>query len=104
MDRENFFIPKQKMVDLFNRNNKEKIEKEVIQGMQMFSEKFVSDILNRTILFTKHRGSNIITSEDILFTVEKEFDYSFGGRFIKGSKSLPTDDHVEKMAEISRQK
>lgn len=104
MDRENHFLPKSKLNTFMSTYGNERLSPEVSLNLQNLSEKFLSDVINRTILFTKHRGSDEITSDDILFTVEKEFDFSFGNRQIRNVKNLPTDEHKEKMAEISKNK
>lgn len=104
MDRENHFLPKSKLLELINTISSERLEKEVTKNLQNYAEKFTSDVISRSILFSKHRGSNTVESEDILFTVEKEFDYNFGTRQISNVVNLPTDEHKERMAELSRHK
>lgn len=104
MDREHHFMPKSKLSAFVSTLGNEKITSDVSTSMQNLAEKFVSDIINRTILFTKHRGSEEITSEDIFFTVEKEFDFAFGVHQIRQTKNKPAEEHKEKLAEISKSK
>ncbi|KAM0675594.1 hypothetical protein GVAV_000961 [Gurleya vavrai] len=104
MERENHFVPKSKINNLLTQLSKEKITPEANANLQNLCEKFVSDVINRAMMFAKHRGSDEVTSDDILFTAEKEFDYSFGIRQIKQNKNVPLDEHKEKMAEISKGK
>lgn len=104
MDREHHFLPKSKLSSFTNTINNEKMTGDVSMSIQNLSEKFVSDIINRTVLFTKHRESEEITAEDIYFTAEKEFDYAFGLRQIRQTKNKPLEEHKEKLAEISKSK
>jgi hypothetical protein len=73
-------------------------------NLQLFSEKYISDLINRTYLISRHRGNDVILPEDILFTLEKEFDYSFGNREVQNIRKTPTNEHIDKLAEISRQR
>ncbi|TBU08905.1 putative subunit A of transcription initiation factor TFIID [Hamiltosporidium magnivora] len=105
MDNDSHFLPKQKILSLnslIKVNNK--IDQDVLNNLQQFSEKFVSDILNRTYLVTKHRQSDVITSNDIMFVVEKEFDYSFGQRTHFPYNSVPSTEHTDRIAEVSKHK
>jgi histone H3/H4 len=104
MNSEDHFLPKMKIMELVSQISQERMEKEVVSGIQAFSEKFLSDILNRTCLISRHRGNDMVLPEDILFTVEKEFDYSFGSREICDAGRVPTSEHIERIAEIHRQK
>ncbi|ADM11143.1 putative transcription initiation factor TFIID subunit TAF12-like protein [Encephalitozoon intestinalis ATCC 50506] len=99
MNIEHHFLCPKKLLKLCNK----KIDKDVIRNLQLLTEKFLSDIIHRSALLCKHKGKNIVDNGDIRFIIEKDFDYSFGGREIQGSKSLPTSEHLERMAEISRQ-
>lgn len=104
MDRENHFTPKSKILQLINQISTERLEKEVTKNIQNYAEKFVGDVVNRSSMIAKHKQSDIVTSDDILFTVEKEFDFSFGSRVIKSANNAPLEEHKEKLAEISKQK
>ncbi|KAF7684338.1 Transcription initiation factor TFIID subunit 12 [Astathelohania contejeani] len=100
-DNEKHFMPKTKLKKL---NPSYRIDQDVLAILQQFSEKFIGDIINRTHLITKHRGADTMTADDIMFTIEKEFDYSFGNRSIITQKKPPTIEHVEKMIDINKQK
>lgn len=99
MNIENHFLCPKKLLKLLNK----KMDKDVIKNTQLLTEKFLSDIINRSALLCKHKGKDVVDTSDISFVVEKLFDYSFGGREIQGSTKLPANEHLERMAEISRQ-
>lgn len=99
MSIENHFLCPKKFLKVVNK----KMDKEVIKNMQLLTEKFLSDIINRSALLCKHKGKEAIDNSDICFVIEKDFDYSFGAREIQESGKLPSNEHVERMAEISRQ-
>ena len=106
MDAENHFLsPKklQRFLKLCNKDAGTKIDHEVVKNLQQLIEKFLSDIIHRSALLSKHKGKNIIERSEIQLIIEKDFDYSFGAREILGSNSMPSNEHIEKMAEISRQ-
>lgn len=104
MDRENHFVPKSKILRLIDQISKERVEKDVSRNIQNYAEKVVNDVINRSAMIAKHKQSDIITSDDILFTVEKEFDFSFGNRVIRNTRNQPLEEHKEKVADISKQK
>lgn len=99
MNIDNHFLCPKKLVKLLNK----KMDRDVIKNTQLLTEKFLSDIISRSALLCKHKGRDIIDNSDICFVIEKYFDYSFGGREIQGNTRLPANEHVERMAEISRQ-
>lgn len=49
-------------------------------------------------------GRNSICVEDLLYIIEKEFDYSFGQRMLNYERKPGTEEHIDKIAEIGRQK
>ncbi|CAD25179.1 TRANSCRIPTION INITIATION FACTOR TFIID 20/15kDa SUBUNIT [Encephalitozoon cuniculi GB-M1] len=99
MSIEHHFLCPKKLLKLCNK----KIDKDVIRNLQLLTEKFLSDIIHRSALLCKHKGKSTVDNTDIRFVIEKDFDYSFGTREIQGTTSLPTAEHLERMAEISRQ-
>lgn len=99
MNIEHHFLCPKRLLRLCNK----KVDKDVVRNLQLLTEKFLSDIIHRAALLCKHKAKNIVDSSDIRFVIEKDFDYSFGGREIQGATSLPAGEHVERMAEISRQ-
>ncbi|KAH9411995.1 hypothetical protein HK407_02g04430 [Ordospora pajunii] len=106
MDAEHHFLcPKklQKFLKLCNKNMVTKMDNEVVKNLQLLIEKFLSDIIHRSALLCKHKGKSIIEKSEIQLIIEKDFDYSFGAREIQGSSNVPSNEHTEKMAEISRQ-
>ncbi len=100
MNYEGHFLPPEKLVKL----TKKKMDFEVVKNLQSFTEKIITDILNRASLLTRHKNSDIIEAKEISIIVEKDFDYTFGIRTIGNTSKPSSNDHVEKMAELSRQK
>jgi histone H3/H4 len=100
MNSENHFLCPKKLVRLLKHS---RIDKDVIRNTQLLAEKFLTDIINRTALLSKHKGKDAIDAADISFVVERDFDYSFGGREEYGVRRLPADEHIDRIAEISRQ-
>lgn len=90
--------------ELLRKTTGKKMDMDVIRNMQGFSEKILSDILNRASLLTRHMGRDIMDVSEISTIVEKDFDYSFGMRTHIKERELPTPEHIEKIAEISREK
>lgn len=99
MNIDHHFLCPKKLVRMTNK----KMDKEVIKSTQLLTEKFLLDIISRSSILCKHKGKDVIDTEDLAFVVEKDFDYSFGIREILNMKNLPTNEHVERMGEISRQ-
>ncbi|OAG29645.1 transcription initiation factor TFIID subunit 12 [Nematocida displodere] len=56
-------------------DKEEKLDKEAAQIISQFTEKYISDILCRAALITKHKGNQAISGDDIKFVLETEFDY-----------------------------
>lgn len=81
-----------------------KIEYDVAKGIQSYAEKIITDIINRSTLLSRHYEKDIIDASEISVVVEKDFDYSFGLRNILEETNTPTNEHIEKIAEISRQR
>lgn len=97
-------VPRKKLVENLQKISAEKIDSEVINLLQKFSEKMVTDIVNRACLISKHKGQEFLNAEDVLFIVEKDFDYSFGRKRVDRSVKLPTEDHNTKVSEIRSSK
>lgn len=93
-------IPRKKLVENLHKISDEKIDSEVVGAMQRFAEKMVTDIVNRACLIAKHGGQEFLSSDDISFIIEKDFDYCFGRRKIDKTTLLPTEGHNTKVAEI----
>lgn len=100
MNTESHFLLPENLLRLTNK----KIDFDVIKNTQSFSEKVLTDIINRSALLSRHADSDVIDVNEIMFVVEKDFDYSFGLRNIMKESALPTNEHIERMAELSRQK
>lgn len=81
-----------------------KIDNDVIRHIQGFTDKIMADILSRASLLTRHVGSDVIDVNEIAMIVEKDFDYSFGMRVLIPERELPAPEHIERMAELSKQK
>ncbi|KAI5191679.1 hypothetical protein NEMIN01_1612 [Nematocida minor] len=72
-------VPAGKLTALLSLIDKEeKIDKETISILSQFTEKYINDILTRAALLAKHKGSQIVTGEEIKFVLEKEFDCFIG--------------------------
>ena len=80
------------------------MDPEVVKCMQNYAEKVITDIINRSSLLTRHTEKDVIDAAEISIIVEKDFDFSFGLRTLLEETVLPTNEHIEKVAEISRQK
>ena len=100
MNSDSHFLPPENLVKVTNK----KIDFDVIKNTQSYSEKVITDIINRSALLVRHADSDTIDVAEISIIVEKDFDYSFGLRNILVEKNLPSNEHVERMAELSRQK
>lgn len=83
---------------------KKKIDNDVIRNIQLYSEKVISDLINRSALLAKHVEKDIIDVSEISIIAEKDFDYSLGLRSIYEDTKLPSQEHLDRMAELSRQK
>lgn len=94
--------PRDKLLDLIKETTDVPVDREVVLRLHQFSKKFISDILTRASHLTEHKNNKVITDKDIFFVVEKEFDYLFGESDLFYYKNLPDDEHVEKMAELSK--
>ncbi|WUR03311.1 transcription initiation factor TFIID subunit 12 (TAF12) [Vairimorpha necatrix] len=99
MNIENHFIDAKKLLKLTNK----RMEKDVIKNVQLLSEKFILDIINRASMLCRHKGKSVLDTSEVSFVVEKDFDYSFGTREIMNMNPQPSNEHIEKMAELSRQ-
>lgn len=95
-------VPKSKLQHVIKDITKLPFDREVITKLQQFSKKFVSDVVTRSAFISEHKNTNVITSNEIFYIVEKEFDYCFGDREILKSEKTPAAEHTEKMAELSR--
>ncbi|KRH93645.1 putative Histone-fold protein [Pseudoloma neurophilia] len=100
--KELIITPKEKLINLVKETTETPMDREVLLRLHQFSKKFITDILTRASNIAEHRNSNVITDKDIFFVVEKEFDFIFGESEISDVKNLPSNEHVEKMAELSR--
>lgn len=56
IDPEQHFIPRTKLQKLVKATISDKCDREFIIALQFFSEKFVSDIVNRSNIIAKHAG------------------------------------------------
>jgi hypothetical protein len=94
------FLPQ----DNLQKLSKTKIDPDVVKSMQGYAEKVITDLINRSSLLARHANKEIIDADELMIIVEKDFDYSFGNRSTMEEPNLPTDEHIEKTAEISRQR
>lgn len=99
MNLDKHFLDGKKLSNLVNK----KMDKEVIKNLQLLSEKFILDIINRSSMLCRHKGKSVIDTAEVPFVVEKDFDYSFGVREITNTNQVSASEHIEKMAELSRQ-
>ena len=100
MNSDTHFLPQEKLTKATNK----KMDYEVVKNMQGFSEKIITDIINRSALLARHADQDIIDVNEISIIIEKDFDYSFGSRTILPDRKTPSNEHIERMAELSRQK
>ncbi|ORD94072.1 hypothetical protein ECANGB1_1165 [Enterospora canceri] len=94
------FIPSEKL----SKMSKKKLEQDVIKGVQSFADKMVQDIITRATLLAKHNDTDVIDSPEVCSVIEKNFDRTFGIKATIPERNNPSDKHIEKMAEISKQK
>jgi len=94
------FLPQEKLVKLTNK----RIDTEAVRNIQTFTEKIITDIINRSALLARHNNNTVIGAKEISIIIEKDFDYSFGQRALLGEKNLPSSEHVDRLAELSKQK
>lgn len=97
---DNHFLPSDKI----QKASGKKLDPEVIKSTQSYAEKILIDIINRSALLSKHNDSDVIDVSEISVVVEKDFDFSFGLRNILEEQNGPANEHIERIAEISRQK
>lgn len=97
---DNHFLPQENL----QKVSKTKLDPEVVKCIQSYAEKVITDIINRSSLLTRHADRDMIDATDISVIVEKDFDFSFGLRSLLEETTLPSNEHIEKVAEISRQK
>ncbi|KAM0680250.1 hypothetical protein GINT2_001635 [Glugoides intestinalis] len=97
---ENHFLSSEKL----SKSTGKKVDPDVVKGMQAYAEKAITDVLNRAALLSRHAGKDIIDASDISIVIEKDFDFSFGMRSLFDESHMPSNEHVERIAEISRQK
>lgn len=100
MEEDQHFMPAENLLKVTNK----KLESDVIRNTQLYAEKVISDILVRASLLTRHVDKDTIDVSEISIVVEKDFDYSFGLRALYEESNLPTTEHVDRLAEISRHK
>ncbi|KAH9386775.1 uncharacterized protein NEMAJ01_1671 [Nematocida major] len=75
MDERAQLIPAAKLIShLALIDKEEKIDKKSIAILSQFTEKYISDILTRSALLAKHKGSQVVTGAEVKFILEKEFD------------------------------
>lgn len=69
-------IPSSKLMGYLSLidDKEEKIDKETSTILSQFTEKYINDILTRAALLAKHKGSQVVTSEEVKFVLEKEFN------------------------------
>jgi len=97
---ENHFLPPEKL----QKATGKKIDQDVVKNIQGYAEKIISDIINRAGLLARHYDKDTIDASEISVIVEKDFDYSFGLRTILEEANIPANEHIERMADISRQR
>lgn len=97
---EGHFLPPDKL----QKATGKKIDQDVVKNIQAYAEKIITDIINRSTLLARHCERDTIDASEISVVVEKDFDYSFGLRSILEEAGTPSNEHVERMAEISRQR
>ncbi len=90
--------------DKLQKASEKKIEADVVKAIQNYAEKMLTDIINRSALLAAHNGSETIDVSEISIVVEKDFDFSCRLRTILEQENNPSNEHIEKIAEISRQK
>lgn len=100
MNTETHFLPPEKLIRTAGR----KMEFDVVKNIQGFSEKILTDVINRAALLARHVDSEVIDVSEIAIVIEKDFDYSFGMRSILNERNTPANEHIERLAELSRQK
>jgi len=94
------FLPADNLLKITNK----KMDNEVIRNTQSYAEKVITDIINRSALLSRHVDKDVIEPTEISIVVEKDFDFSFGLRNIFEETNQPTGEHIERMAEISKQR
>lgn len=94
------FLPADKLLKVTNK----KMDNDVIKNTQSYAEKVIADIINRAALLTRHVEKEFIDASEISVVVEKDFDYSFGLRSIFSEANTPAEEHIDRLADISRQK
>lgn len=97
---DNHFLPINNLLRVTNK----RMDNDVARNTQSYAEKIITDIVNRSALLARHADKDVIDASEISIVVEKDFDYSFGLRSIFEETGLPTNEHIERVAEISRQK
>lgn len=100
MNADTHFLPPEKLMRVAGR----KMEFDVVKNIQGFSEKIITDTINRAALLARHADSEVIDVSEISIVIEKDFDYSFGLRSILNEQNVPANEHIERLAELSRQK
>lgn len=76
MEEKTQLVPTKKLLELLEQlGPEEKMDKETISVISQFTEKYINDILSRAALLAKHRNSKVVTTGDVKFVLEKEFDY-----------------------------
>ncbi|KAI5168392.1 hypothetical protein PAEPH01_0089 [Pancytospora epiphaga] len=98
MSLDTHFIPAEKLA----KHSKCKMDYDVTKNIQAFSEKILTDIINRSAIMTIFMGSDKITANEIAFVIEKDYDETFGIRSILKAKRQATEEHIEYKAELSR--
>ncbi|ELA41594.1 uncharacterized protein VICG_01342 [Vittaforma corneae ATCC 50505] len=100
MPMDNHFLSSEKLQKITGK----KAEHDVVKGIQSYAEKIITDIINRSALLSRHYEKDVIDASEISVVAEKDFGCSFGLRSILQEANAPTNEHVEKIAEISRQR
>lgn len=102
--KENAIVSKEKLHNLILLVTKTPVDRDVLLRLQQFSKKFISDIVTRSALLAEHRNASSISSDDIFYIVEKEFDYIFGDSELNDIRRPAHSEHIDRMAELSRHK
>lgn len=95
------FIPKKKLTNLIlsllndSKMNKYGISTETIQILQLFSEKFIGEIFDKSKKICLHKKEDTISKEDIMYVLE-EMGIIFGNKKVWSDAPTPSKNYVDK--------
>ncbi|KAI4291202.1 hypothetical protein PAPHI01_0476 [Pancytospora philotis] len=98
MNAETHFLSSEKLSGVTKR----KIDPEVARSVQLFTEKIVADIVNRSSVVARFLGTNMITGSEVALVIERDYDYTFKGHIYFDGKHPANPEHISYMAELSR--